>query len=251
MRSRLNQKRLLLILLISIMVFSSLTYTEATLGNFIKGECVEIRTISNSSFVNISNIAFVNGTSAVSNQVMEQNGKTFNYTFCDTQEIGTYVYDFFDAEGEVFVNDFLISPIGDEINTGSSIIYIIILTTLAIFFSLFLMLAIHTPYDNIGEQTRNGFAITKVTKTKYVKLLAGWITYGIFLWFVVVVTGLTNNYIKFEALRTLTTNLYLFFNIIGFGVSIAIIWLLFYNLWKDIILNKTIIREGKALLRQF
>lgn len=244
-----KQKRLLLILVACLIIFSSLTSVEARLGNFIIGECVEIRTISNSSFVNISNIAFVNGTSAVSNQAMDQSGKTFNFTFCGTQEIGTYIYDFFDAEGNVFVNDFLISPLGDEIDTGSSIIYIIILTTLAIFFSLFLMIAIHTPFDNIGEQTRSGFAITKVTKTKYVKLVAIWITYGIFLWFVVVVTGLTNNYIKFEALKTLTTNLYLFFNVIGFGLSVGIIWLLFLNLWKDIILNKTILREGKALVK--
>lgn len=246
------KKSVLILLLSGFMVFLSMNSVDATLGNFVQGTCVEIRTVSNSSFVNISSLSFPNGTGALSNVGMDMSGKTFNFTFCDTDQLGDYIYDFFDAEGNVFVNNFLISPIGDAIDTGDSIIYIIILTMILIFFILFLLLAIHTPFDNIGEFTKGGdFAITKVTKTKYVKLIAIWITYGMFLWFVVIVTGLTNNYIQFEALKTLTTRLYLFFNTLGFGVSVAIIWLLFWNGWKDIILNKTIMREGKALLNSF
>jgi len=238
-------------LLVAVLLLFSMGSADARLGNFIQGSCVEIKTISNSSFVNISSISYVNLTVAVTNQAMDQSGRTFNFTFCDTDIIGFYIYDFFDAEGNVFVNDFEITPIGDNIDTGSSIVYIIILTTIIIFFAFFLFIAIRTPFGNI-EETKGRFTmITKVTPTKYIKLLAIWISYGMFLWFVVVVTGLTNNYIKFDALRTLTTNLYLFFRTVGFGLSITIIWLLFWNGWKDIILNKTILAEGKAMLNKF
>ncbi len=130
-------KKFLLILAACLMIFSSLGSVEATLGNFVRGDCVEIKTISNSSFVNLSSLSFPNGTVAITNTAMNGSGKTFNITFCDTQVLGTYIYDFFDAEGNVFVNNFLISPIGDAIETGDSIVYIIILVTIFFFFIFF------------------------------------------------------------------------------------------------------------------
>ena len=245
------KKTIPIFIVVLALVLFNMAYTEARLGNFIQGNCAELKTISNSSSVNISTISYPNLTVAVTNQLMEKNGKTFNFSFCDTGVIGFYIYDFFDLEGNVFVNDFEITPIGDNINTGSSIVYIIILTTIIIFFTFFLIIAVKTPYDNIEEKKGRMTMVIKITKTKYVKLMAIWISYGLFLWFVVVVTGLTNNYIKFDALRTLTTNLYLFFRALGFGLSVGIIWLLFWNGWKDIILNKTILAEGKAILNKF
>lgn len=237
-------------LTIAILLLFNMAPTEASLGNFLRGSCVEIKTISNSSFVNISTISYVNLTVAVANQVMEQNGKTFNFTFCDTDVIGNYIYDFFDAEGNVFVNDFEITPIGDNIKTGDAIVYIILLSTIIVFFTFFFVIAVKTPYGNKEELQGRLIMITKVTASKYIKLMAMLLAYGMFLWVVVVVTGLTNNYIKFDALRTLTTNLYLFFRTIGYGFTVSIIWLLFWNGWKDIILNKTILTEGKALLNK-
>ena len=245
------KKTYLTFFLLIVLLLFNINFGEARLGNFLQGECAELKTISNSSTVNISTISYPNLTVAVTNQVMEKNGKTFNFTFCDTDVIGFYIYDFFDAEGNVFVNDFQITPIADNIDTGSSIVYIIILTTIIIFFAFFFVVAVRAPYKNVEETNGRMTMITKVTPSKYVKLMAIWLSYGMFLWFVVVVTGLTNNYIKFEALKTLTTNLYLFFRTVGYGLSVSIIWLLFWNGWKDIILNKTIIDEGKAILNKF
>jgi hypothetical protein len=77
-----------------------------------------------------------------------------------------------------------------------------------------------------------------------------WITYGLLVWFVTILTGMTNNYIRFEPLRDLITNLYVFLYYVGYGVSVTIIWVIFISLWKDIILSKTIREEGKAIIRK-
>jgi len=222
---------------------------DARLGEFPARDCVDIKTILNTTAVNISSISFPNSSTAVTNQVMEQNGATFNFTFCDTTTIGVYNYDYNDAEGQVFVNDFLITPNGDTLDTGGSILYIILLILNLIFLAIFLTISIVTPYRNLEENTIDGTFVTKVTRTKYVKLVSIWITYGIFLWLITIITGMTNNYIRFEELTSMITNLYLFFYTVGYGVSFGIIWFLFYNLWKDILFNKIILREGKALFR--
>jgi len=239
------------ILVITFLVFLSIGVVEARLGNFERRQCVDIKTILNTSTVNISTINYPNTSLALSNQLMEKNGKTFNFSFCDTETIGIYIYDYFDAEGNVFVNDFVITPIGDDITTSTSILYIIILFPIIAFFILFLILAIKSPYGNLGEFAGDSFMVKKITFSKYVKLFSIWLSYKMFMWIITIITGMTNNYIKFEELKILTTNLYLFLNVIGYGLSIAIIWFIFYNVWKDILFNKTILREGKAIITKF
>lgn len=243
-----TKRSVFIIFAIFFLFIFTINISQARLGEFPQGTCVDIKTISNSSSINISSINYPNTTTAISNQVMTKVGQTFNFTFCDTQTLGVYTYDYFDAEGFGFVNDFLITPIGDSIDTGSSILYIIIIFAILILFIFFALIAINTPFDNIGEMTRDGFVITQVTKTKYVKLVATWISAGLFMWLITIVSGIANNYIKFDQLVSMTTNLYLFLNTAFYGISAGIIWLLFWYGWKDIILNKTILEEGKAIL---
>ncbi len=243
-------KSLLLTIFIFGFIFFNILNVDARLGEFVAGECVNIRTVSNSSAVNISSISFPNTTVAVSNQVMTQNGNTFNFSFCETSDLGTYVYDFCEIEGNCFVNDFLITPNGDVLTTGSSIVYILLIIINLIFLTLFSLVAIKAPYTNIDEPGSNGQIIVRVTHNKYVKLFAIWLSYATFLWLITILTGVTNNYIFFDELKTLMTNLNVFFYSLGYGVSFLIIWLLFLNLWKDILFNKAIIREGKAFINE-
>lgn len=85
---------------------------SASLGTFKQNECVDIKTILNTTSVNISTISNPSSTVIISNQEMTKLASTFNYTFCNTTDIGIYIYDYFDAEGNVYVNDFEISPSG-------------------------------------------------------------------------------------------------------------------------------------------
>jgi hypothetical protein len=102
----------LIVLLTAIMPLVS-----ANLGTFKTGECVDIKTILNASWVNISTISYPNSSLIISNVDMSKNGQTFNYTFCDTSTLGTYTYDYFDSNDNVYVNDFLINTAGVDGNS--------------------------------------------------------------------------------------------------------------------------------------
>lgn len=110
------QNLLFLTFLVGLISFTSLA--SADLGTFKQGECVEIKTVLNTASVTLSGISYPNSTIAVSNQPMIQNGLSFTYSFCDTNTSGTYNYDYYDAEGNTFVNEFQINPIGIESTQG-------------------------------------------------------------------------------------------------------------------------------------
>lgn len=100
------KSKILTLMIIGIFLFS-LAFVSANLGTYTQGECVDIKTILNTSSVTLSTLSYPNGNIAVSNKVMTNiAGKTFNYTYCSTNFIGTYNYDYYDASGNVYVNSF-------------------------------------------------------------------------------------------------------------------------------------------------
>lgn len=127
----LNKTLYLLLVILIVLPISS-----ASLGVFQQGDCVSIKTILNTSSVNISTINYPNSTVAISNQAMTKIAYTFNYTFCDTNELGAYVYDYFDAEGNVYVNDFIITTTGEQVSLSNIIIVLTFLLLAGLMFVL-------------------------------------------------------------------------------------------------------------------
>jgi len=122
-------KKLILIL----MGLFLISLVSGGLGTFKQDGCVDIKTILNTSAVNISTINYPNSTIAVSNKAMTKNGLTFNYTYCNTNALGVYIYDYFDEDGNVYVNDFEITGNGRENPSGSvSVLFIILFIISAI-----------------------------------------------------------------------------------------------------------------------
>lgn len=112
-----NSKILFSILLSLILI----NFISANLGSYEQSKCVDIKTILNTTSVTLSTLTYPNGTIPVSDITMQNiAGKTFNYTFCETDAIGTYIYDYYDSEGNVYANSFEITPSG---NSGNSNIY--------------------------------------------------------------------------------------------------------------------------------
>lgn len=66
-------------------------------------------------------------------------GLTFNYSNCDSHTLGTYNYDYYDAEGNVYVNDYTITSTGELIDNSKSILFIALL----IFFSALFLLSFY------------------------------------------------------------------------------------------------------------
>lgn len=120
-------KQQIILTIFAVMILSIvLPTTSASLGTYKMGSCVDIKTILNTTAVNISTISYPNSSVIVSNQPMDMNDYTFNYTFCNTSAIGNYIYSYVDAEGNVYVNDFMITPTGDVPSSSRSITYIIL-----------------------------------------------------------------------------------------------------------------------------
>lgn len=101
-----------------------LPMVSASLGTYAQYSCVDIKTILNTTAVNLSSLSWPNSTAILTSRVMNKTGFTFNYTYCNTKVAGTYVYDYVDAIGNVYVNSFDITPTG---NTTSNTFFIILL----------------------------------------------------------------------------------------------------------------------------
>lgn len=64
-----------------------------SLGTFEAGECMSlIQTCSNCTYVNITSVFNPNGEVIIGESSMTKSGNSYNYTFCDTDLIGKYIY---------------------------------------------------------------------------------------------------------------------------------------------------------------
>jgi hypothetical protein len=125
-----------LLMAVAVTLFMLLPLCSASLGTYKINTCVNVKTILNSTYTNISSLSYPNSTVAITNKGMTKSGLTFNYTFCDTGAIGVYVYDYFDDAGNVYVNDFEITGNGkpnptDNVIVLFSILYLISIGILA------------------------------------------------------------------------------------------------------------------------
>lgn len=205
------------------------------------------------SFVNITSITYPNGTVFL-NEEMQKMGINFNFSLPDSSQEGKISYGTIGDKNNVSPPDFeelgiFITPSGNCIDTGESLMYILILVLLVILTSLGIYFSFIIPYENFWDYTSKGKVILAVTKTKYMKLIMIWVTSGVFLVFLTILTGMINNYVQFTEIKGLFTNIYVFLRILGYGLSVTIMWLLFLNFWKDILLNKEIIKHGKAFVK--
>ena len=100
--------------LISLLMLGLLmmTMVSADLGTFKQNDCVDLKGSSDTTAMNISSISLPNSTVFATEQEMTKLGRTFNYTFCETELLGIYAYDYYDSDGNTWVNSFEITPTG-------------------------------------------------------------------------------------------------------------------------------------------
>jgi len=130
-------KLFLTILMFSMAVLMLLPMMNASLGTFRQGSCIEIKTILNASVVNISSLSYPNSSVVLTNTPMTKNGLTFNYTFCNTNLTGTYIYDYNDGVGNVYVNDFEITHSGTMVSESQGLLSIGIIMSIILLMIFF------------------------------------------------------------------------------------------------------------------
>lgn len=193
---------------------------SAFLGSYEQNNCVEILTISNSSAVNISTVSSPEEI-FVLNAPMDQNGQTFNYTFCNTTELGYYNYDYYDAEGEVYVNNFLITVSGKELTVGVAIMYIALLMGLLFFF----LLCLYGAMAMNGANNRENGRVVSINYKKHVKLLLFVACYIFILFIAGFLRSISASYLLFD-------NASVYFN--------YAYWILFSAMWPIIVASSII-----------
>ena len=119
-------------LIVFMLLLMIVPLASADLGTFQQSSCVDIKTVLNTTSVNISSINYPDGSTAVSNIMMSQlTPYNFNYTFCLTDTNGKYNYGYFDTERNVYSNSFTITPSGLDNALGYFIIAFLIVYVIA------------------------------------------------------------------------------------------------------------------------
>lgn len=135
-----KNKILFFIILAGVLITSLLPFISARLGTFKQNECVEIKAILNADWVYISTINYPNLTIAESNIEMNKTGQTFIYEFCNTSKLGTYIYDFYDSNEDVYVNDFEITPSGFSISDSQGMLSFGLIISIMLISGLFMFI---------------------------------------------------------------------------------------------------------------
>lgn len=161
---------LIFILIISI----SFAYAEIqTLPPQRQGSCVNIpQTCANCTFVNVTAVKFPNSTLEYIDTSMTKVGANFNYSFCSTKDLGSYIVTTCGDIDGVYTcvdYDFPVTPTGTENSTSKAITYILIFILAFIVFSFLLWFGIAMPSKNKSDEM-TGYIIA-VSNLKYVKML--------------------------------------------------------------------------------
>lgn len=197
------------------------------------------------TFITLSSIQYPNRSTEIINTNMSSvGGGSFQYNFTTTNDIGRYDYcGISDGCGKSFCSYFEITNSGIILSNAESILYLGLIIINLLLFSFFLYWTIKLPYSN--KVDKDG-TITRITKSKYLKLLCALLTYGSFIWFFGMFTGIVNNFISLDISRTMISALYILFYGLGIGFTLLIFIILFIEIWKDILLWEQIKKFGRA-----
>ena len=139
-----------------------------TLGTFKRYECVGlIQTCSNCTYNNISNVIYPDSSVALSENVMTKVNTNYNYTFCNTSELGEYIVNGFgnpDGEKTTWNYNLFITETGI---TDKSILdnpLLIVLVALGI---IFLFIGIKTETIWLGFMSAIMFLLGGIYMTIY------------------------------------------------------------------------------------
>jgi len=245
-----NNIPLVVFLLAGFLIVLALPSILADLGTFKQNDCVQIKTILNSSNVNISTINYPNSSVIISNQEMTKSGMTFNYTFCNTSTLGVYTYDYFDYAGNTYVNSFEISYSGEEVTSEQIYIWIIGLIFLVglIFGTGFIIHKLPSQ-----DATDSEGSIVQISNLKYVRKFLWIFIWGISLAIVFILSNLSLAYIPNQLMGNFFFMLYrvmFWFTILGLPLSI--VWL-FYKVWEgkefQKMINRGVDLKGAGFLK--
>lgn len=168
--------KFLLTMMMALIMLSLVSASQSSLGTFKQGDCVPIIQLCGTcTYSNLTHVIInTNDNSTlltIYNVGMEKNGALFNYTFCDTRNLGEYnVGGVADLDGvdDAWAYDFDINLMGEELTEAKSNIYIIMLVITMLFLALTVWGAFVIPFSNPRDD--QGYLLN-INDLKYFKVI--------------------------------------------------------------------------------
>lgn len=111
-------KKILITIILGIFLISLASAEIQTLGTFKRFDCVNLKqSHGNCTYNNISHVSYPDSSRALSENVMTKIGTNYNYTFCNTSQLGEYIINGFgnpDGEKVTWTYNLFITETGKE-----------------------------------------------------------------------------------------------------------------------------------------
>lgn len=165
-----------LIFALVLMVFiipSFVSAQQQDLGTAVKGDCVNlIQTCDTCTYNNITRILFPNSSQAITSEVAMTKSETYyNYSFCITDTIGTYIvlgHGDLDSSDTVWTYNFDITGGGESVSTAKSIMYIGLLVVLILLLVISIFGIFNLPS---GDNKNDDGKLVSINKLKYLRIV--------------------------------------------------------------------------------
>jgi hypothetical protein len=129
-------KLLLIVTLMCLLVLPTITAIDKSISTVQKDKCINLFQIcDNCTYVNITSIIGQGTVNSMGSGLMTKTGTYYNYTFCGTSSIGTYIYNTCgDLNGVLTCEpvSFEVTPSGFSGTLGFSFLIILVLGAIAI-----------------------------------------------------------------------------------------------------------------------
>lgn len=216
---------------VMLLIIPMASATIETLGTFKKGSRINlIQTCSNCTFNNITLTIYIPNSTVILNGqfAMTRNGTLYNYTLNANQSlmVGRHVVTGFGNPNNVTTiwnYDYYVTQNGDDLTTGTSLLYIFILVLSSGMFIFCLYGAIKIPYAN--ERTYDGTLI-KVNFKRHIKIFLIVMCYLIVMWINYIAWNITLAYSPLLGASLFFR--FVFRAMVSFAKPISIVYIIFF-----------------------
>lgn len=228
----------------------SIQSIDGKLGN----DQLVIQLCGTCTFNNVTSLTTPNNGSILLNDLpMSQSGTQYTYLINKGNFTipGIYIVNGIgDKDGilDPWAYKIYMSKSGETLETSESILYILILVGSFLLFIFFFYFAIAIPFYNEKTIIEGKNYIVKINKSKYLKLLSIWFAHGFFVWFLTLLLGIANNFLNLQITLNLLNAIYILFYTLLWANTILILSLFVIFIYKDILINKEILKYGKSIV---
>ncbi len=242
-------KKILLILVMSIFLFS-LVSAECSLPNPVKkGDTIQLTTTcSNCTSVNITKVIYPNQTLALLGEfLMTSNSTNFNFSFSDTDAVGKYSYTTSGDLNGISTQQsctFEVTPTGSGLTTSKSIIFVSLLFLLVFLFMIDIGSLALVPKEN-NRDAESG-EIVSINMLRHLRPVLYGFAWGLLLSILFISSNIAFAFLGTELFAKF---LFVLFQIMFALTPIIVIfwgWYLLYHVVQDIAINK-ILKQGGSV----